>query len=230
MPPPKNLNYICKIAFTLAEILITLGIIGVVAALTLPNLIADYQKNTAAVRLKYAYSVLYQAVKLSEVDNGPIEYWELESTQGSSAINATKNYVEKYFTPYMKVVKKDNLTTSSAPYEYGYYTKNGEYISGGGHTLYSIALNNGIYLHFNANFGIADTITVRIDINGRQKPNIMGRDTFFAYVYPNFSLRGEGLPRTTLINLCQVNDRTSQELCGAIIQMDSWEIKDDYPW
>ncbi len=38
--------------FTLAEVLITLGIIGVIAALTLPNLIANYQKKVWATQLK----------------------------------------------------------------------------------------------------------------------------------------------------------------------------------
>lgn len=34
-----------KKSFTLAEVLITLGIIGVVAAMTLPSLIGNYKKN-----------------------------------------------------------------------------------------------------------------------------------------------------------------------------------------
>lgn len=41
-----------KVAFTLAEVLITLGIIGVVAAMTLPTLIANYQKRQTVVQLK----------------------------------------------------------------------------------------------------------------------------------------------------------------------------------
>lgn len=41
-----------KNAFTLAEVLITLGIIGVVAAMTLPTLIANYQKQVYANGLK----------------------------------------------------------------------------------------------------------------------------------------------------------------------------------
>ena len=38
-----------KTAFTLAEVLITLGIIGIVAAMTLPTLIASYNKQEAGV-------------------------------------------------------------------------------------------------------------------------------------------------------------------------------------
>ena len=45
-------------AFTLAEVLITLGIIGIVAAMTLPILIGKYQKMQTATQLKKAYKRL----------------------------------------------------------------------------------------------------------------------------------------------------------------------------
>ena len=59
-----------KAAFTLAEVLITLGIIGVVAALTLPNLIANYQNKVLAARAKKAYSSISQAIKMAEAEYG----------------------------------------------------------------------------------------------------------------------------------------------------------------
>ena len=59
-----------RVAFTLAEILITLGIIGVVAAMTMPSLIADYKNKEFAVRAKRTYSVISQAIKLYEAENG----------------------------------------------------------------------------------------------------------------------------------------------------------------
>lgn len=49
-------------AFTLAEVLITLGIIGVVAALTLPSLIQNHKEKVTIVRLKQAYSLFSTAV------------------------------------------------------------------------------------------------------------------------------------------------------------------------
>lgn len=57
-------------AFTLAEVLITLGIIGVVAALTLPNLIANYQKMVLKNQFKKTYSLLSQNLLKSQVDFG----------------------------------------------------------------------------------------------------------------------------------------------------------------
>lgn len=56
-------------AFTLSEVLITLGIIGVVAAMTLPNLIMKYEKQKTVEQLKVAYSLLSQAVSNSVAEN-----------------------------------------------------------------------------------------------------------------------------------------------------------------
>ena len=53
-----------KVAFTLAEVLITLGIIGVVAAMTMPSLIQNYQKQEMAAKVKKVYSVLFLATAL----------------------------------------------------------------------------------------------------------------------------------------------------------------------
>lgn len=60
----------CKTAFTLAEVLITLGIIGVVAAITMPTIIGKTQKTTIENRLKHFYSTINQAVAHAEVEYG----------------------------------------------------------------------------------------------------------------------------------------------------------------
>ena len=56
--------------FTLAEVLITLGIIGVVAALTMPSLIANYQKMVLKNQFKKAYSTVFQGIRQVEADLG----------------------------------------------------------------------------------------------------------------------------------------------------------------
>lgn len=57
-----------KRGFTLAEVLITLGIIGVVAALTIPTLINNYQKKEYVTQLKKSYSQFTEALKLMSAD------------------------------------------------------------------------------------------------------------------------------------------------------------------
>ena len=65
-----------KKAFTLAETLITLGVIGVVAALTLPTLINSYKKQVTTARLKKFNSIFNQMMLQSEAENGPSKDWE----------------------------------------------------------------------------------------------------------------------------------------------------------
>ena len=60
-----------KAAFTMAEVLITLGIIGIVAAMTLPSLIGKWQKKVTIANLKKSYTILSQLVLRSQEDNGP---------------------------------------------------------------------------------------------------------------------------------------------------------------
>ena len=76
-PPPDamqvaNCNKSRRVAFTLAEVLITIGIIGGVAAITIPTLIAKYQLKEGAVALKKAISVLNQAAAKTVVDFGSV--------------------------------------------------------------------------------------------------------------------------------------------------------------
>lgn len=199
--------------------------------MTIPTLITNYQKKEAATRLKYAYSVIAQAVKMSEIDNGPMEDWLDESTETEGTTEVTKKFVDTYLTPYVKTVKQIKMATSGMPYEY-YYKENGKLVSAGGHTHYSIALANGIYLHFNANFAQEDSITLRIDINGENRPNIIGRDTFFAnFNSKGFYMKGQGYNRDTLLRYCKQGSLGGgAQLCGGLIELDGWEIKKDYPW
>lgn len=57
-----------KLAFTLAEVLITLGIIGVVAAMTIPTLMSKYQEKVYKTQYKEIFSELNQVMKSLEDD------------------------------------------------------------------------------------------------------------------------------------------------------------------
>lgn len=78
--------------------MITLGIIGVVAALTMPSLIASYQKKSTVTSVMEAYSLLNQALKMYNSING--EEAELDFDTTLSA----QDFGQKYFKPYLKVV------------------------------------------------------------------------------------------------------------------------------
>jgi len=85
-----------RCAFTLAEVLITLAIIGVVAALTLPALTAKYQEKVLLSQGKKAYSVISNALLKYSTDLGtPGEYWAIFDGANSN-LDLAKN-LSKYF-------------------------------------------------------------------------------------------------------------------------------------
>lgn len=88
--------------FTLAEVLITIGIIGVVAAMTIPTLITKYKRHVAEVKLQKFYSVINNAMKMIEQNYGEISE---VTTIHKDTSDFSKEFYEKYFTPYMSNVK-----------------------------------------------------------------------------------------------------------------------------
>lgn len=75
-----NKQHKTQSGFTLAEVLITLGIIGIVAALTLPMLIASNKEKARVTNLKKIYSQIQNAWNLAVYENGPVDTWDLTKT------------------------------------------------------------------------------------------------------------------------------------------------------
>ena len=178
-----------RFGFTLAEVLITLGIIGVVAAMTIPTLITNYQKRETVTRLKSAYAQLQQAIKLSESDNDELGGWDL----------TTRDWFDRYLAPYLKVTKiefKDLSDINSIPYKQ---------ISGGRETGLALlrpgfggsnvyTLLNGIDIISANDYGKGSRKDLIVDINGvNSKPNQFGKDTFYLQLYPEFGLTFMGM-------------------------------------
>lgn len=107
-----------KTAFTLAEVLITLAIIGVVAALTIPNLIQSYKKSVVETRLAKFYNMMNQAIRMSEIDNGSqstwTDYYENDEFDSDGNVLYEKGekydaHVNKYFAPYIKIIGSEEI-------------------------------------------------------------------------------------------------------------------------
>lgn len=87
---------IFKDAFTLAEVLITLGVIGIVAAMTIPSLVGKYKDKELAARAKKTYNVIGNALQLAQVEYGtPGDNSSLFSSAKTS-VEVTKE-MTKYF-------------------------------------------------------------------------------------------------------------------------------------
>ena len=99
--------------FTLAEVLITLTIIGVIAALTIPTLMKKYEEQQILTGVKAAYSILQNAVKMSIAENGPMSEWGLNDAWEN--YNGHKNLSERFIVPYLKIasVCEANWTNSN---------------------------------------------------------------------------------------------------------------------
>jgi len=88
-----------KFAFTLAEVLIVIGIIGVIATITIPPLVQKQQEQQTVVALKKAYSTLSNAYTLAVQENGTPENWGLGA--GGSISPTILNNLK----PYLRVDK-----------------------------------------------------------------------------------------------------------------------------
>ncbi len=224
-------------AFTLAEVLITLGIIGIVAAMTLPALIGNYQKKQTAIQLKKIYSIMQQALQRAEVDYEAVEYWDF-------TIDETA-FSDKYIKPYYKILT--DYKNATFPTEYHIYCRDGRICDGYGtfqlSSKFVIADGTLLAFHHAPIDGSSGIFTIIIDINGFKKPNQYGRDIFMFAAEPSKGMLPYGLG--TITGVPDLNEYHSRDyllngelrscnqdgiLCAAVIMMDGWEIKDDYTW
>ena len=237
--------------FTLAEVLITLGIIGVVAAMTLPSVILNYQKKVTVNRLKQAYSTISQALVMAQKDYGDISGWDIATglTSLDQVDVSLNNFANKYLIPYIKSVDECPSGSSQKEREkcdYTLYWRNGVQRNASFQHCYRFIINNGVVVqlaldNFNDETGkvvYGTTIFMQIDLNGKQKPNMYGRDIFHIILNPsttNITMYGIGQTREDLLDgargcIEKIGNFQSGEWCGALIQYDGWQIKDDYPW
>ena len=230
-------------AFTLAEVLITLAIIGVVAALTVPALMQSYKKKEYSTKLKKFYSVMQQAIELSTVQNGDVETWTQKEFIDSTDLDENEKeearltnakdgfeFVQKYILPYMKYVKIEENQPVTLP-------------SGVLLKLSKIYLNDGSSFYMK-NGACIDII---YDVNGDKGPNTIGYDMYYFLFSPRVAPRAayfasdkqyfgtygynprrsypEGY-REKIRSLCL----KTTAYCSELIYLDNWEYADDYPY
>ena len=209
----KELNdFKKKAAFTLAEVLITLGIIGIVAAMTIPTLVANYQQKSLNTQFKKAYALINQTLLnvLAQYDYLPRCYYLSGTSIGPST--DCVDVSEKFFSS-LKVVKKcegnahvdgcipeyegmDTVSTANNPDAEvpDGYEDYGEYVSRdctnfrknailNDRTVYVLADGTIIFPYDVVGYGVK---LIAVDTNGMKGPNKWGYDLY------SFIIRSDG--------------------------------------
>lgn len=238
--------------FTLAEVLITLGVIGVVSALTMPTLVANHQKQSTLVQLKKAYQIFSEAVERALEDNGGFIIVTEEMAQAHTVEGNVAPFTSQYIDPYLKGVqpyKGKNLPILSASKQgtfiIPYYKsdKNGP-----------MCISNGMCYWVHMHSAGPNYTTLFVDLNGPKGPNRAGRDVFSLLHFQKDNpsnmriYKGVGLA-TTHSGISPNSDRAilkascnkegksdgssdawNGRSCFQLIVKDDWKIADDYPW
>ena len=239
-----------RTAFTLAEVLITLGIIGIVAAMTLPSLINEYKKKEVETRLAHTYSTMTQAFKLAEADNGESQYWtkNIAGSSNISDMSIVDDFLTAYFIPYLNFNTKIEAIDGYGLKKFGYDIRyfNGYQMN----EMRIMRLNNGVILFWGMFIGRQGICALHIvlDINGTKGPNRIGSDLFDMtyslydgelFMSGEKNIDGDKLTYSKKQNYQQLLDNCKRTTtpdyfapnysCGAVIKLNGWKIPKDYP-
>ena len=196
-----------RVAFTLAEVLITLGIIGVVAAITMPSLVQNYKEKELTTRTKKVFSSIQNASILGQQDSNSIG-------DNGSLFNRDDGYlkVTENFAKYFDGAKVCKRYSDCPQYYYAIkysdyrYNSSGEDMSGNISYQPRIILKDSSILYLAELIPSCDNVSVDVtydsngrptsfvnhreycaliafDVNGVKSPNQYGIDAFMAVIY-----------------------------------------------
>lgn len=222
--------------FILAEVLITLGIIGIIAAMTLPVITQEYRQKVLETGLAKFYTTINQAFKASELENGEQRYWEFSDNSCA--------FYKKYLNKYLKTIR----------YECGYYNKVGDqgyskmnderfvgiYLPSGDMAVFSYGRVFIYIVKAQKHYG---AYTALMSGGPTDKKQLYGTELFV------FEMRATGIDddnkfkydtktgvepfnglkkysNQEILNQC-INNRTS---CAELIRRNGWKIPKNYPF
>ena len=174
--------------FTLAEVLITLVIIGVIGALTVPSLIQNTQKQEYVTALKKTYSTLSQVMQMIIAEEGSPKCLDENGNESGWACSNTDVY--NIFKKYLNNASEcgTNGTAGCAHQGKVKFLNNApdaQLWQDGGYSR--LILADGVQIYFvgasknctQEQWGVSSGCgAVVADTNGAKKPNQWGRDTF----------------------------------------------------
>lgn len=186
-----------NLGFTLAEVLITLGIVGIVAAMTLPTLIQNNKNKELQTGLKHSYSILVQALNMYQAENGE---------RITPDMNLKWN-LKPLLMKYLKTIKDCGYGSddaSSCVPNYGTDNENNStnYTTYTGKKLNLQLFDDGQFILTDGSLVLLESISIdrlyiSVDVNGyKKKPNRLGHDLFMFQVDKKGNLRPMGAAGT----------------------------------
>lgn len=201
-------------AFTLAEVLVTLGIIGVVSALTLPTLVKNHQRQTYTVQLQKVFNELAQAAEQVKADSNSANLKESQLRRRGS---------EFLLTNYFKTTQRCRANSLNDCFSNDYINMNGGNVSisnfvPAGSSCAVIASGASICV---GTMSAGGYIEVATDINGKQGPNVVGRDLFTLAIVNNGTVIAPG---SASVGTCSAAVDGDYGACLAQIIKDGWKM------
>ncbi len=212
-----------KFGFTLAEVLITLAIVGVVAALTIPTLIEKHNKQVVETRLKKFYSSMNQAVNMAKVEYGDVNTWWEDIAQ----LDEQREFFMSHVGKHLSIVKIETMLIGGRQGSVYYLS------DGSAFTIRAVSINGGggrdwFYIPNKPSKCLVSANTLK-DMTGR---------CAFAFMFTNdkgFRTYDSGWDG----NIASLYSHatygcgyvgSNNAYCTRLIHANSWKIPDDYPF
>lgn len=217
-----------KVGYTLAEVLIVLVIIGVVAALVITALVANTQKTQFVTGLQKANNILASAANHAQAES-IMDTWNFALS--------SEEFTNTYLAKHLNIVK---VCEDKAGCLADSYTTLGENAGPDIEDYYKFILTDGIAMGIKSagEGGCTSTnpsvcATIVVDVNSTQGPNQWGKDLFAFNIYGglntivpsgSFLLDDTGKWKTREASEIDTNCLSTGEYCAAKIANEGWEM------
>lgn len=201
MPPPRSVVR----GFTLSEVLITLGIVGIVATITIPTIISKYKHAETTTRLKKFHSTMQQMILKAREEHGEVNTWNRNVPH--------EQFLRTYFAPYLEhiqlkddtIIFKDSTILTIKNYNPGcvdmvYDTNGNRKPNKEGYDKY------------------------RFLICPKETPEWCGNIGYCTYRQEAYKNN-----RSRLLYCCKYQTCGAGLTCSSLLEYDNWEFKKDYP-
>lgn len=193
-----------KKGFTLSEVLVTLSVVGIVAVLTIPGVMKNYQNRVYTAQLEKVYAQISSATQSIMSDEHADNFYETSGSRGTVFADDDANHQDPkggigyFLTKYLKTTRRNcQSDTTCASVEDDFYSRiSGQGVNGldsiGEGRYYCVMLVSGATLCGGYDDSTRPCTSIMVDVNGIGQPNVTGRDVFAMEIHPDGSVSDYG--------------------------------------